>query len=120
VTLALLGDSHAEHWLGGLDQAGLARGWKIVAMVKGGCPVADVPELASARRPRHARECARYREAAIRRILALRPTAVVLSSWDHYVAPDGARSAWQVTPKRGGAGCAGPTRGWPPRASRRW
>ena len=26
------------------------RGWKIVAMVKGGCPVADVPEMLHPRR----------------------------------------------------------------------
>jgi len=97
-TLVLLGDSHAEHWLGGLDRVGRERGWKIIAMVKGGCPVADMPELMHARLKRYYHECTRYREAMIQRIIALRPNAVILSSWDHYMPPDGKGSDWQVTP----------------------
>jgi peptidoglycan/LPS O-acetylase OafA/YrhL len=95
----LLGDSHAEHWLGGLDRVGRERGWKIVAMVKGGCPVADMPELTNARLKRYYHECTRYREAMLRRIVADRPAAVILSSWDHYIPPDGTGSGWQVTPE---------------------
>ena len=97
-TLVLLGDSHAEHWLGGLDRVGKERGWKILAFVKGGCPVPDMPELTHPRLKRYYRECTRYREAAVRKILALRPDGVILSSWDHYMPLDGSRSAWQVTP----------------------
>jgi hypothetical protein len=96
---ALLGDSHAEHWLGALDRAGKERGWKIVAMVKGGCPVADMREMTHARRRRYYEECARYREAMIRRIIAMRPAAAILSSWDHYMPVDGKKSDWQVTPE---------------------
>jgi peptidoglycan/LPS O-acetylase OafA/YrhL len=97
-TLVLLGDSHAEHWLGALDRIGKDRGWKIVALVKGGCPVADMRELRQTRLLRRwYGECARYREGMIRRILEMRPTAVLLSSWDHYVSINGHRSDWQVT-----------------------
>jgi hypothetical protein len=98
-TIALLGDSHAEHWLGGLDRAGKERGWKIDAMVKGGCPVADMTGLMSSRVQSNFRECSRYREAMLQRIIAMRPAAVILSSWDHYVPVDGSRSSWQVTPE---------------------
>ncbi|PYP81483.1 MAG: hypothetical protein DMD35_01880 [Gemmatimonadetes bacterium] len=97
-TIALLGDSHAEHWLGGLDRAGREHGWRIDVMVKGGCPVADMTELGSERFARYYRECGRYREAMLRRIVAMRPAAVVLSSWDHYMPPDGASEDWQVSP----------------------
>jgi hypothetical protein len=97
-TLALLGDSHAEHWLGALDRAGKSRGWKVVAMVKGGCPVADMPELMYPRLKRYYHECTRYREAMLQRIIAMRPSAVILSSWDHYMPPNGKGSDWQVTP----------------------
>ena len=97
-TIALLGDSHAEHWLGGLDRVGRERGWKIVAMVKGGCPVADMPELMQPRLKRYYHECTRYREAMLGRIVAMRPAAVILSSWDHYIPPDGTGADWQVTP----------------------
>jgi len=98
VTVALLGDSHAEHWLAALDRAGRERGWKIVAMVKGGCPVADLPTLTHVRLKRPYDDCTRYREAMLRRILAMRPSAVILSSWDHYVSTDGSGGDWQVTP----------------------
>ena len=96
--IALLGDSHAEHWLGGLDRAGREHGWRIDAMVKGGCPVADMTELGSERFARYYRECGRYREAMLRRIIAMRPAAVVLSSWDHYMPLDGKSEDWQVSP----------------------
>ncbi|MFL5605318.1 MAG: acyltransferase family protein [Gemmatimonadaceae bacterium] len=98
-TIVLLGDSHAEHWLSGLDRVGRERGWKIVAMVKGGCPVADMPELVNARLKRYYHECTRYRDTMLRRIVAMRPAAVILSSWDHYLPPDGTGADWQVTPE---------------------
>ena len=96
--IALLGDSHAEHWLGGLDRAGREHRWRIDAMVKGGCPVADMTELGSERFARYYRQCARYREAMLQRIIAMRPAGVVLSSWDHYIPPDGNAEDWQVSP----------------------
>jgi len=102
--IALLGDSHAEHWLGALDRVGRERGWKIVAMVKGGCPVADVPKLVNARFKRFYHECTRYREAMLQRIVAMRPAAVILSSWDHYVPSNGTGEDWQVTPQMWYAG----------------
>lgn len=98
-TVALFGDSHAEHWLGALDQYGSENGLKVVAMVKGGCPVADMPELMQPRLKRFYHECTRYREAMIQRLIAMRPAAAVLSSWDHYLPSGGRRSDWQVTPE---------------------
>jgi peptidoglycan/LPS O-acetylase OafA/YrhL len=97
-TVVLLGDSHAEHWLGGLDRVGRERGWKVVAMVKGGCPVADLSGNSS-RDARYHRECDRYREAMVQRIISMRPAAVILSSWDHYVPVKGGANRWQVTPE---------------------
>ncbi len=99
-TIMLLGDSHAEHWLGALDRLGRERGWKIVAMVKGGCPVADIPDFMHARLKRYYHECTRYRAAMLQRIVAERPAAVILSSWDHYIPPEGTGEEWQVTPEQ--------------------
>ncbi|MEO7521728.1 MAG: SGNH hydrolase domain-containing protein, partial [Gemmatimonas sp.] len=96
--MALLGDSHAEHWLGALDRVGREKGWKIVAMVKGGCPIPDMRGLMSRRTARNFVECDRYREAMLQRIVAMRPAAVILSSWDHYVPVNGRADRWQVTP----------------------
>lgn len=97
-TLVLLGDSHAEHWLGGLDRAGRENGWRILVSVKGGCPVAQIPTFTHPRLRRFYHECTRYREATIRRVVEMRPAAVILSSWDHYMPLDGKGSPWQVTP----------------------
>lgn len=98
-TVVLFGDSHAEHWFGALDRVGRERGWKIVLMVKGGCPVADMPELMHARLKRYYHECTRFREAMIRKIIALKPAAAILSSWDHYLPVGESSSGWQVTPE---------------------
>ena len=103
-TVALFGDSHAEHWLAAFDRLGRERGWRVVLFVKGGCPVADAPELLAARSMQRDRECARYREDAVRTMVAMRPALAVLSSFDEYVtrgadarAPDGgiAPEAWR-------------------------
>jgi peptidoglycan/LPS O-acetylase OafA/YrhL len=108
-TVALFGDSHAEHWLAALDRLGRARGWRVVLMVKGGCPVADAPELVGSPSNRYGRECARYREAAVRRLIALNPDVAVLSSYDEYVSRDADRSGdggWEgrVSPEAWGRG----------------
>jgi peptidoglycan/LPS O-acetylase OafA/YrhL len=97
-TVALLGDSHAEHWLPALDRAGRERGWKIVAMVKPACPVSDAPELVNARLKRNYDECTQWRRAMLARIIRMRPAAVVLSSYDHYLPAAGDGEAWQMTP----------------------
>ncbi|HYW33434.1 MAG TPA: acyltransferase family protein, partial [Gemmatimonas sp.] len=84
-TLLLLGDSHAEHWLGGLDRAGRAHGWRIEARVMGGCPVSDFSMLTRGATSRRYSACSRYREAMLQRAIAERPSAVILSSYDYYV-----------------------------------
>ena len=94
----LMGDSHAEHWLPAIDRIGRERGWKIIATIKPGCPVADVPELMNARLKRAYSECTSWRRATLRRIVAERPAAVILSTYNGYVATDGDRSPWRVTP----------------------
>lgn len=96
-SVVLMGDSHAEHWLPAVDRIGRDRGWKVIAMVKPACPVADV-ELVSSRLKRRYTECTRWRRSMLRRILALRPDAVILSSYDHYMPSDGGHSASGVTP----------------------
>jgi hypothetical protein len=97
-TFVLFGDSHAEHWLGALDRYGREHGVKVVAMVMGGCPVADAPELVRPRLRRYYHECTRFREAMVQRIIAMKPAAAILSSFDHYVARDAESDGWGLTP----------------------
>ncbi len=103
-TVVLMGDSHAEHWLPALDAIGRARGWKVVALVKPGCPVADVPELASGRLKRTYDECTNWRRSRLRRIITMHPSAVVLSSYNHYVAHDKSDGPTHVSPESWGNG----------------
>jgi hypothetical protein len=97
-TVVLMGDSHAEHWLPAVDRLGRERGWRVVAMVKPACPVADMEEFVNARLKRDYSECTSWRREKLRRIVAMRPALVLFSSYDHYVADDG-QSSWRVTPE---------------------
>ncbi|GLC26932.1 acyltransferase family protein [Roseisolibacter agri] len=105
-TVALFGDSHAEHWLGAVDRLGRERGWRVVLLVNGGCPVSDAPELNGWRTARRGRECAAYREASVRRLIALRPAVAILSSWDEYVTrgQEGRAERSRISPEAWGRG----------------
>jgi peptidoglycan/LPS O-acetylase OafA/YrhL len=104
IKVVLMGDSHAEHWLPAMDRVGRERHWKIFAMVKPACPVADMPQMINARLKRDYTECTSWRRRKLRQILALRPDIVVLSSYDHYVPADGEASSWNVSPASWEAG----------------
>jgi peptidoglycan/LPS O-acetylase OafA/YrhL len=41
-TIALIGDSHAQHWLPSFDAAGAAHGWRVLSWTKSSCPAIDV------------------------------------------------------------------------------
>ena len=102
--VALLGDSHAEHWLPAVDAIGREKHWKVFAMVKPGCPVSDMTELLNARLKRAYTECTQWRRSMLRRIVAMRPSAVILSSYDHYMPAAGDGPDWRVTPEAWHAG----------------
>jgi len=87
-TIVLLGDSHASHWLGGLERAGEAHGWRIDVHVMGACPVADLRGLIGGAARRMYRGCARFQEATLRRLAAERPRAVILSNSDTYMGSE--------------------------------
>jgi peptidoglycan/LPS O-acetylase OafA/YrhL len=95
-TVVLMGDSHAEHWLPAVDRLGKERGWRVIAMVKPACPVSDLPELVNARLKRYYTECTQWRREQLRRIVAMRPDLVLLSSYDHYLRIG---SSYNVSPE---------------------
>ena len=84
-TLALIGDSHAWHWMGALAGAGEAHRWRIEPNVMGACPVADLRGLVSGAAARLYRPCAQFLESTLRRLEAERPQAVILSNSDFYM-----------------------------------
>jgi peptidoglycan/LPS O-acetylase OafA/YrhL len=75
-TIVLYGDSHAVQWFEPLNQIAIRRGYRLVLLAKGGCPVTDVvvptPVL------RHT--CPPYRDAAIAWIETNQPAVVVVSN----------------------------------------
>ena len=91
-TIALLGDSHASHWIGGLDLAGRDRQWRIEPHVMGACPVADLRGLIDGAVARLYEQCAAYQEATMRRLEAAPPQAVILSNADFYLKPQAGRT----------------------------
>lgn len=83
--IALIGDSHASHWLGGLERAAMSQGWQVDAHVMGACPVADLRGLIHGAAARLYRRCAEFQEQTIRRLAVERPRAVILSNADNYL-----------------------------------
>ena len=87
-TLVLFGDSHAAHWFPAVEHTAIEHGWRLVTLLKAGCPTADVPIYSPVAGRRHD-QCARWRADALRRIAELRPSAVVLSNSLGYVMREG-------------------------------
>jgi hypothetical protein len=96
--VALLGDSHAEHWRAALDVVAQAKRWRVVAMTRGGCPLTDTPVRHFP--PPQVAECQSWNVAA-RAWLADHPevqTVFVSANDMSQFAGDavaGYRSAWQ-------------------------
>jgi hypothetical protein len=63
-TVALIGDSHAEHWRAAVEVMAEAKGWRGVSITRASCPftkaVIDVPEPARSRCVRWNREVLRW------------------------------------------------------------
>ena len=78
-TVVLFGDSHAAQWFPAMDSVASMRGWTLINLTKTGCPsvLVGVP---NAKLGRRYTECDRWREHAFRRIAALKPQIVVVTS----------------------------------------
>ena len=79
--VVLLGDSHAQMWLPGLDEAGQRGGFEVVPLVKFGCPPSDLRlrELDQPGDPEFT-ACYAWRTWALEQLTALSPDTVVVIS----------------------------------------
>ena len=84
----LYGDSHAVQWFEPLQQIALQRGYRLVVLAKGGCPVIDV----DVRTPVLRRTCPPYRDGAIEWIAEHQPDVVVVSN--SYTQYDDDAATW--------------------------
>jgi hypothetical protein len=80
-TIALYGDSHAQQWLPALDAEAKAKGWRVVALTKAACSVADMPVYSDVLR-RAFTECMTWRTATFDRLVALHPDLLLVSQSD--------------------------------------
>ncbi|WP_253905733.1 acyltransferase family protein [Arthrobacter sp. H5] len=81
-TMVVVGDSHAEQWLGAIEPLAQDEGWKLVALLKGGCDFgapAATPD----------QECAAFNTAALEYVKALDPDLVFTVATDAH--PDDAQ-----------------------------
>jgi peptidoglycan/LPS O-acetylase OafA/YrhL len=75
--IVLFGDSHAIQWFDALKRLAEARQWKLTTFVKLGCAAVDVsPGRGLDTDP----ECTAWRRDAIRQIIELRPSLVVMGN----------------------------------------
>jgi len=87
-TLVLFGDSHAAQWFPALEQIVNERHWRLISMVRASCPVATVP-VYDPRGGEEQAECAGWRKLALRRIMELRPTLLVMANSVGYIKRPG-------------------------------
>lgn len=105
-TVALVGDSHAAHWVNALQIVAQERGWKLQTYTKSSCPFIDGPVLNEGKAYP---ECTEW-NANVRKVLTgpNRPNVVFVSNLDH--ASPGNTSG----PAMVNAMADGMTRAWEP------
>ena len=80
-TAVLIGDSHAQQWLGALLPNAAARHWRLVVWTKSACPVADLTVYAPTLKRTYT-ECSSWRTAIVARIRTMHPDLLIASQSD--------------------------------------
>ena len=82
-TIVLFGDSHSEHYFPVLDAIAHLRRWTLVSLTKSACPSVSV-SVWNGQLGRQYSECDEWRRKSIARIVALRPTLVMVANTRAY------------------------------------
>jgi len=91
-SVILIGDSHAAQWLPALDTIAREEGWRVVVIVKSGCPMPRLT-IVHTRRGAAGGPCDRWREGALLRVQELRPELVIAASFSGYVERAGVNNS---------------------------
>jgi hypothetical protein len=83
-TVVLLGDSHAAQWFPAVERLAVQESWRLVSLTKSACPWTWVTPF-NVHLGRPYEECASWRSAVVRRIVADRPALVILANQWAYV-----------------------------------
>lgn len=79
-TVALVGDSHAAHWVDGLDYVAKQRGWRLLSYTKSACPLMSATVI---NRGVPARKCSQWNSNVLSELQSERPAAVFVSNIDY-------------------------------------
>jgi len=83
--VALVGDSHAEHWRGALHAIAKAKNWKVIEMFSSGCPATAARSVVFERRSRNGDLCLTWTESATAALKVLQPDDIITTA---YVQPN--------------------------------
>ena len=79
--VALVGDSHAEHWRGALHKIAKAKNWKLIEMFAGGCPATYARSVIFERRTRDGDTCPSWTTKATARLRAMAPDDIITTAY---------------------------------------
>jgi hypothetical protein len=87
-TVALVGDSHAEHWFPAFERLAVERGWRLLPFTKHSCPFVDM-RIYSTYLKREYTECEAWRPNVVAALRKAKPDLVVVAShrWFAVVLP---------------------------------
>jgi len=84
-TIVLFGDSHAAQWFPAVEQMAALYPMKVHSFTKSECPH-PIVRIHNERLGRDYSECSQWREATLRRIVAMKPDVVLLASVHGYAS----------------------------------
>jgi hypothetical protein len=94
-TVVLFGDSHAMQWFMPLQALAVQHNWRLITLTKAQCPGIDVAVNYQGKHLEYW-QCAKWREAMLLRIAALKPDVVLLAN----------SSGYAISPQSWGRGLA--------------
>ena len=100
--VALVGDSHAEHWRAALQKIARAKNWQIVEMFSGGCPATYGRSVIFERRSRDGEVCRRWTAKVTAKLRVLAPDDIITTAYAQQnvfepagSGPDGFEQVWR-------------------------
>lgn len=101
-TVAIVGDSHAGHWVPALEEMARVKGWKLLPFTKSACTFGRTDVLDGARRPYTS--CAEWRENVLEEMVR-QGVEVMFTSQSRYrsvaIMKEAYRSIWSDVTARG-------------------
>jgi len=79
--VALVGDSHAEHWRAALHRIAKAKNWQLIEMFAGGCPATYARSVVFERRARDGDACPKWTTKATAKLKALAPDDIITTAY---------------------------------------